>query len=115
MRFFSTLRPWIAASMLLAAWPAAADDLTVERYVDVTIARLELAETTWTEEDRSPTQAEEDELFEIFATTAEAYLAFPAKHREAIEDYLEANPDLRDAIQTLSDLISQRIEQGEAP
>lgn len=98
---------------LLLALPVLGAELTVADYVDITIARLELAETTWSEEDRSPTQAEEDDLFESYGTIAEVYYAFAAKHRREIEDYLEESSEQRELIEALSDAIRQRIDQRE--
>lgn len=103
----------VLAALLLLVVSAAGAELTVEEFVDATIARLELAETTWRQEGRSPTRAEEDDLFEVYGTTAESYYQFAgARHRD-IEGYLAENPALRDAIEALSDSIRQLIEQGE--
>ena len=98
---------------LLFAVPSLAVELTVADYVDLTIARLELAQRTWSEAGRSPTQAEEDDLYESMGTTVESYFAFAAKHRREIEAYLEAHADQRETIESLSDAIRQWIEQAE--
>ena len=98
---------------LLLTFPALGAELTVADYVDLTIARLELTDTAWSEQGRSPTQAEEDDLFESWQTTAESYYGFAVKHQRKIEAHLEDNPQQRDLIQALSDAIQQRIEQAE--
>ena len=103
----------ITLSGLLLALPTAGAELTVAAYVDITIARLELAKTSWGEQGQSPGQAKEDELFERYGTTAESYYAFPAFNRREIDAYLDENEELKDAIESLSESIRQLIEQAE--
>ena len=102
-----------AVAALLAVLPAAGAELTVMEYVELTISRLELAQTTWSEEGRSPTETEEAALFDELATDAETYYRFAGQHRQKIEDYLAANPELQQQIDSLSDAVGQLIEQSE--
>lgn len=102
-----------AALVLLTGLPVLAAELTVADYVDLTIARLELAQRTWTEEGRSPVETEEAALFEARTTTAAAYYRFAGEHGKAIESYLEENTDKRDRIEALSREIQRLIEQAE--
>jgi hypothetical protein len=103
----------IAALALLAGLPVLAAELTVADYVDLTIARLELAQRTWSEEGRSPVETEEAALFEARGATAEAYYAFAGAHGKEIASYLEENTDKRDRIEALSREIQRLIEQAE--
>ncbi|HEV8582572.1 MAG TPA: hypothetical protein VGX68_26190 [Thermoanaerobaculia bacterium] len=103
----------VAALVLLTGLPVLAAELTVADYVDLTIARLELAQRTWTEEGRSPVETEEAALFEARGTTAKAYYRFAGEHGKAIASYLEENTDKRDRIEALSREIQRLIEQAE--
>lgn len=103
----------VAALVLLTGLPVLAAELTVADYVDLTIARLELAQRTWSEEGRSPVETEEAALFEARGTTAKAYYGFAGEHGKAIESYLEENTDKRDRIEALSREIQRLIEQAE--
>lgn len=103
----------VAALALLAGLPARAEELTVADYVDLTIARLELAQRTWSEEGRSPVETEEAALFEARSTTAQAYYRFAGKHPDEIAGYLEENMDKRDRIEALRQEIQRLIEQAE--
>lgn len=99
-------------ALLLA--PTVAFGLSVADYVDLTIARLELAEAAWRDESRSPTQAEEDDLFELFATTSEVYMSFSSENERGIEAYLGEHPHRRAEIEALSQAIEQWIQASEA-
>jgi len=112
-RFGLALAVTLAALILLTGLPARAAELTVGDYVDLTIARLELAQKTWSEERRSPVETEEAALFEARGTTAKAYYRFAGAHGKAIESYLEENTDKRDRIAALSREIQRLIEQAE--
>jgi hypothetical protein len=103
----------VAAALLLLALPAVAAELTVASYVDLTIKRLELAYTTWSEEDRSPVETEEAALCQLYGATLEAYYAFAGEHRQEIEDYLSENTAKRDRIDSLAADIAAIIEQKE--
>jgi hypothetical protein len=103
----------IAALILLSGLPALAAELTVAGYVDLTIARLELAVKTWSEEGRSPVETEESALFEARGTTAKVYFHFAGAHRKEIAGYLEANTDKRDRIEALSRQVQGLIAQAE--
>jgi len=105
----------VAAALLLLALPALAAELTVASYVDLTIERLELAYTTWSQEDRSPVETEEAELCLPYETDLDAYYAFAGKHHQEIEDYLAEHTDKRDRIDQLAADIAAIIEQKEAP
>jgi hypothetical protein len=112
-RFALALAVTLAALLLLTGLPARAAELTVADYVDLTIARLELAQRTWSEEGRSPVETEEAALFEAAGTTAKVYYRFAGENGKAIESYLEENTDKRDRIEALSQEIQSLIEQAE--
>jgi hypothetical protein len=103
------------AALLLLTLPAAAEELTVASYVDLTIDRLELAYQTWSQEDRSPVETEEAEVCRLYGTDLDAYYAFAGDHRGAIEDFLAENPEKKDTIDSLAADIAAVIEQKEAP
>ena len=103
----------VALLVLLTVLPAQAAELTVADYIDLTIARLELARKTWSEDRRSPVETEEAPLFEARGATAKAYFRFAGEHSQEIESHLEANPEQRDRIEALSREIHSLIEQAE--
>lgn len=103
----------VALLVLLTALPAQATELTVADYIDLTIARLELARKTWSEDRRSPVETEEAPLFEARGTMAKAYFRFAGEHSQEIESHLEANPEQRDRIEALSREVRSLIEQAE--
>lgn len=103
----------LAALVLLPGSAAVAADLTVTDYIDLTIARLELARQTWSTERRSPVETEEAPLYEARGTTAKVYFRFAGENRTAIESFLEQNTDKRDRIEALSREIHRLIEQAE--
>lgn len=102
-----------AVGWLLLACPTAADELDVADFVELTIARLEQAEETWSAEGRSPTQAEDDALFETYGTTSEYYYERASELRRQVEAYLEDHPELRRRIEALSESIREWIEEAE--
>lgn len=102
------------ALLLVPTLPALAAELTAESYVDLTIARLELAYTTWSEEDRSPVETEEAALCQAYETTLEAYYTFAGDHRREVEDYLAEHTDKRDTIDSLAAEVRAIIDQKEA-
>jgi predicted NACHT family NTPase len=106
----------LAALAVLVALtlPALAAELTVESYVDLTIDRLELARTTWSEEGRSPVETEEAAICQLYETTLDAYYRFAGEHRKEIEDYLAQNTEKRDTIDALAAEIKSLIDQVEA-
>ena len=97
---------------LCSAAAAGAAELTVESYSAVSVAHLELIATRW-EGGNAPSEAEEDALFERHATTREAYYTFAGDHSDAIQSYLDANPEIRKTIEELSARIKMLIEQAE--
>lgn len=103
----------LLATLLLLALPTLAEDLTVERYVDLTIDRLELARLTWTDEDRSPVETEEAAVCQLYQTDLDAYYSFAGEHLQQIKDYLDENTDKRDTIDSLAADIAAIIEQKE--
>lgn len=109
-----TLMACVLATLLVLALPAGAEELTLESFVDVTIVRLELAVTTWSDEGRSPSEAEEDDLFEEHDTLADHYFRFASERHVDIGSYLEDHPLERNEIDILSRQVRQLIEQEEA-
>lgn len=103
----------LVALALLAGIPVQATELSVAGYVDLTIARLELAQETWGEEGRSPVETEEAALFEAYGTTAKVYFRFAGAHPSEIEGHLAENTEQRDRIEALSREIERLIEQAE--
>jgi len=87
--------PLVLALTVLSLIPlcAAAAEWGAAECVEVTIARLELAEKTWRESGRGPTEAEEKALFESYDTTAESYYQLAGEKRREIAGYLSENPN----------------------
>ena len=92
---------------------AQADNLTVVTYVELSVARLQLAKDTWEREQRAPSAGEEAALYQRYGTTIGAYYAFTSTHRKAIEGYLAAHPEVQARIERLSERLHELIEQAE--
>ena len=103
----------VAALVLFAAvGPVRAEDLSIETYFDVTLARLDLAAARWEQTRSGPTEEEMEGLFAQHGTTTEAYHAYAGEHRDEVEGYLEANPEVQDAVDALSARIRTAIDQA---
>ena len=96
----------------MAAVPCHAD-FDVEGYVQLTIARLEAVEAAWSEDGEPPPEEEIEALYLSHGTEREAYFCFYGKKRSEIEAYLEKHQDLREAIESTSAAIRQKIAEGE--
>jgi len=108
---------WILTVSIILAFTAGkkiqAADLSVERYCELSIARLEFALDLWEREGRGPNTLEEAMLWQWNGTTAEEYYAFASIHRKEVEAYLTAHPDIRTEIERLSARINELIGQAE--
>lgn len=94
---------------LLPGGTAAADDLTLEQYIDLSIARLELSRAAWSASQAPPTSEAMAELFAEYGIEEAAYLTYTSEHSEAIDAYLAAHPDDAQRIEALSANIDQAI------
>lgn len=90
-----------------------AEGLTLERYVTVSIERLELTEYTWRQEKRGPSEAEERALLSNAGTTQKEYMAFSGTNRAALDAYLAAQPEQAAHISELQSKIRNLIQQAE--
>ena len=97
----------LALILFLAAAPAAAQETeeAVAAYVDLSIARLELALETLAQEGRMPEAEEEAVFLAQHGTDAWSYYSFAAKHPKALADYLESHPEKAETIASLSQQI----------
>ena len=103
----------LTTALFLAMTSVAVGQLSVVDYIELSIARLELARTNWNEEGRGLTEAEEAALFDSFGTTAETYYDYAGEMAEEIAAYLDDNPKLADLIESLSAEIRSLIESTE--
>ncbi|MCI5066765.1 hypothetical protein MRY87_13675 [bacterium] len=78
-----------------------AGELTVAKYLDVTLARLEFQREIWATENRAPSMQEEELICAQYGVTQPEYLAFNGKNRVAVERYLRENPTLSERIDSL--------------
>ena len=110
---FSTRMLLLAALLIPLAAVAGNAELDVERYIELTIARLELVEASWRETGEPPPQSEIEELYPAHGTDQETYLCFAGEKKEEIDAYLEEHPELQATIESLSASIRSQIEQAE--
>jgi hypothetical protein len=99
--------------MLLGTQVAHATDLTVAAYIELSLARLQLAKDTWEREQQAPSGDAEEALYQQYGTTVMAYYAFAGAHRQEIEGYLGAHPEMQAQIDSLSERLHELIEQTE--
>ena len=107
------IRGLLIAALLLLSPAAGHAELSVASYVEVTIARLDLAATAWRDTGQPPPAEELDELYQSHGIDREAYLCFAGEKSREIEAYLEEHPELRDTIDSLSAEIRREIARGE--
>ena len=98
-------------ALLIANGMAVAEGLTVERYVELSIARLELAKQSWTTEQQPPSVDALAALFAGYGIEETDYLAYTGPNREAIDAYLAAHPDAVQRIDALGADIDQAIQE----
>ncbi len=94
--------------------PLSADGFTAATYMDLSVARLQLAKESWQRDRRSPSLEAAESLWARHGTTEAEFLAFPGEQREAVEAYLRAHPDKRAIIEALSAEIRALIAVGES-
>ena len=102
----------VALVLLAAVGPVRAEDLSIETYFDITLARLELAAARWEQTQSGPTEEEMEALFAQHGTTTEAYHAYAGKHPDEVESFLEANPEWQAAVDALKARIRTAIDQA---
>jgi hypothetical protein len=99
--------------MLLGIQAARAADLTVAAYIELSLDRLQLAQATWERQQQAPSADAEEALYQQYGTTVMAYYAFAGAHRQEIEAYLAAHPEMQVQIDSRSDRLHELIEQAE--
>jgi len=101
----------VLTALLLGNGMVLAEDLSVERYVELSSARLELAKESWTATRQPPTSEAMAALFAGYGIEEADYLAYGGANRKAIAAYLTAHPAAKQRIETLSAHIGQAIEE----
>jgi hypothetical protein len=88
-----------------------ADGLSVETYLAVSVARLELVRDALAQEQRVPSQAEIDALWQRYGTDEEEYIGYRSRNSEQVAAYLDQNSGLYDHIGNLSAQIDALVSQ----
>jgi hypothetical protein len=101
----------VFAVLLTGHLAVLAEALTVDRYIELSIARLELARQSWTATQQPPSADDVASLFAGYGVEETDYLAYPGAHRDAIAAYLDAYPEARQRIDRLSADIDQAIQE----
>jgi hypothetical protein len=107
----TTLSAGLFAALLTAHLAVQAEELTVEHYIALSIARLELAKQSWTATQQPPPADAVAALFAGYGVEETDYLAYTGAHREAIDAYLAAHPEAQAHIDALSADIDQAIPE----
>ncbi|MGI0013628.1 MAG: hypothetical protein ACREBU_09335, partial [Nitrososphaera sp.] len=92
---------------------ALAQGLTVASYIDLTIARLELAKTSLEHKSQPADAAAVADLWQRYQTTSDEYIAFRGRFGREVDSYLAENPDLAARVDELSGAIKALVEQAE--
>ena len=95
--------------------PGSAAELSTQKYCELTVARLQLAERTWTTADRAPTEAEEGALLQAYGLTMKEYLSISSARPQEIAEFLASNPQIRTEIDSLSAKIREYIQRRPSP
>jgi len=107
----TTLAAGLFAALLSAHMAVQAEELSVERYIELSIARLELAKQSWTTTRQPPPVEAVATFFAGYGVEETDYLAFTGANHEAIDAYLAAHPDAKARIDALSADIDQAIPE----
>lgn len=88
-----------------------AEDLTVERYLDLTVERLEQVLDNWRIQ-KAPLSSEElAPLWQRYGTTEQEYLNYGQSHSQLISDYLVNHDAINNTINELSIAIRAAIPE----
>lgn len=101
----------VLMALLTANGMAFAGDLSIERYIELSIARLELAKESWTTTQQPPTTEATTVLFSSYGIEETDYLSYAGANRETIDAYLADHPDAKQRIDALSADIDQAIKE----
>lgn len=107
----TTLAAGVFAALLSGHLAVLAEGLTVERYIELSIARLELAKQSWTTTQQPPPVDAVATLFAGYGVAETDYLAYTGANREAIDAYLAAHPEAKARIDALSADIDRAIPE----
>jgi hypothetical protein len=99
-------------SFVSLATPA---DLSVAKFCELSVARLQLAEKSWRTADRPPSSDEEEALLQSFGTTKKDFLTFSSARAQEVAQYLDGNPAMKAEINRLSGQISEIIQKRSFP
>lgn len=114
MKTKTFVRGWAGALTIaipIGMGTASAGDLTLARYIDLSVARLELSRQAWTATKQPPGREAMAALFAEYGVEETEYLAYTSAQREAIAGYLSAHPDARQRIEGLSADIAGAIAE----
>jgi len=101
----------ILIATLIGVGSAAAGDLSMARYIELSIARLELSKQAWTTTKQPPGRKAMATLFAGYGVDETNYLAYTSAHRKAIDGYLSTHPHARQRIDDLSAAIANAIAE----
>lgn len=110
-----TLARWILGACLaggsLLTTNALAEELSLERYIQLSIARLELSKQSWSADNLPPSREAMATLFAEYGISETGYLAYTNANRDVIDAYLAAHPDVAQQIERLSADIDSAITE----
>lgn len=97
-------------ALLVGGHVAVAAELSLDRYLALSIQRLELAERSWSAKGRPPSRSAMTGLFARYGTSESEYIAYTSANREAIEAHLGEHPERKRRIVELSARIAEAIK-----
>ena len=101
----------VLMALLMVTGMVLAEDLSIDRYIELSIARLEMAKASWTTSQLPPSEEASAALFSSYGIEEVDFVAYAGGNREAIDAYLAAHPDLKLRIDTLSAEITAAIKE----
>lgn len=107
----TTLGRGLVIALLLGNGMVLAQGLRAERYVELSIARLELAHESWAKTQQPPESEAMAALFAGYGLEEADYLAYGGTNRREIDSYLAAHPQVKQRIDALSADIGQAIKE----
>lgn len=90
---------------------AFSEELSLERYIQLSTARLDLSKQTWSADKLPPSREAMAALFAEYGISETDYLAYTSANRDAIDAYLASHPDAAQQIERLSADIDSAITE----
>ena len=95
----------------LVVTTSAATSMSYQTYCAITLDRMALAADTWEASGRPPTPDEEAAIYSENEVSPREYSRFRSQYTKEIDAYIDANPDVKQAIDEAKHRLMSIVEQ----